>query len=337
MLTAMSGDPTLLNNFKEGLDMYATLGSKVYKNDYWDNMEHFKDGTKNEEGAKRRKKMKVLYLGITYGMGPNKLAESLKCSKEEAKQIIEDFYAGFPTVKEWMDKTKEDARKNGYVEDFWGRKRHLNDLLLDEYEFRSMESEKFNPLLFTHSRNKEIDNSVKLEYLDRIKKCRSLSDRDSVIAAAKRNNIIIKQNGGFISDAERQCVNARVQGSAATMTKKAMVKIANDPVMKRIGFRLLIAVHDELIGEVKECFAEEAAERLTFLMKEAASDVPCSFKCDAEIEDHWYLNEYSASLIKENSGYIKEGKTEEEAFNILCHKHTESTEDFLKDCLSRDV
>ena len=59
----MTQDPTLLDAYTNNKDMYAMLGTGVYNNDYWDNMEHYPDGTKNEEGTKRRKKMKVLYLG----------------------------------------------------------------------------------------------------------------------------------------------------------------------------------------------------------------------------------------------------------------------------------
>ena len=49
--------------YRNGRDLYATLGAGVYKNDYWDNMEQHEDGTPNIEGKNRRKKMKTLLLG----------------------------------------------------------------------------------------------------------------------------------------------------------------------------------------------------------------------------------------------------------------------------------
>lgn len=63
ILTAFCRDEHLLDAYQRGRDLYATLGAGVFKNDYWDNMEHYEDGTPNVEGKKRRKKMKTLYLG----------------------------------------------------------------------------------------------------------------------------------------------------------------------------------------------------------------------------------------------------------------------------------
>lgn len=81
-------------------------------------MEHHEDGTPNVEGKKRRKKMKTLLLGMSYGMGPNLLAKKMGVDKKEAEQIIEDFKTGFPQVQNWMDSTEKNAKDLGYVEDF---------------------------------------------------------------------------------------------------------------------------------------------------------------------------------------------------------------------------
>ena len=67
LLTAYSEDEKLLDAYNNGKDMYATMGMGVYNNDYWDNMEHYEDGTPNVEGKKRRKKMKTLLLGKPNG------------------------------------------------------------------------------------------------------------------------------------------------------------------------------------------------------------------------------------------------------------------------------
>lgn len=63
LLTAYSEDEKLLDAYNNGKDMYATMGMGVYNNDYWDNMEHYEDGTPNIEGKKRRSLMKKLLLG----------------------------------------------------------------------------------------------------------------------------------------------------------------------------------------------------------------------------------------------------------------------------------
>ena len=84
-------------------------------------------------------------------------------------------------------------------------------------------------------------------------------------------------------------VNARIQGSAADMSKLAMIKVGNDERLKELGFRLLIPVHDELIAECPEENMKECAERFAYLMSVAASDkltIPIS--CDVEVTRCWY-------------------------------------------------
>ena len=95
-------------------------------------MEHFEDGTPNPEGKKRRSKTKRLLLGIMYGMGAASIAVSIDGTVEEAQEIIDNFYKGFPTVKKWMDVSKENAKKYGYVEDICGRRRRLTDIQLKQ-------------------------------------------------------------------------------------------------------------------------------------------------------------------------------------------------------------
>ena len=101
----------MINAYKQGKDLYATIAMGVYHNDYWDNMEHHEDGTPNPEGKKRRSNCKKLLLGILYGMGPASIAVSINGTIEEAQSIIDGFYNAFPTVKNWMDKTRENAKK----------------------------------------------------------------------------------------------------------------------------------------------------------------------------------------------------------------------------------
>lgn len=63
ILSSMSNDENMLNAYRQDKDLYATIASKIYHNDYWDNMEHRQDGTENPEGKKRRKSVKSLMLG----------------------------------------------------------------------------------------------------------------------------------------------------------------------------------------------------------------------------------------------------------------------------------
>ena len=300
LLTAYSKEAKLTEAFAANRDVYATLGAGVFNNDYWDNMEHHEDGTPNVDGKNRRKKMKMLLLGMMYGMGPATLAGNMNVSMKEANKIIADFYSGFPDVAKWIRETEESVKVNGYVEDFWGRRRRLPDVLLPEYSITS-EATGFNPLLNTtglHNNEDLISKYRKL--LENLKYSRNYkADYQQIKNTAGAENVRIVNNGGFISRALRQSVNARIQGGAATMTKKAMIAIANDPEMKKYDFKLLIGVHDELIGECKEEYADECAERLVYLMKSCVPELNIALKCDPTIENNWAEDDYKNQLIKD--------------------------------------
>lgn len=318
----------MLDAFKNNKDVYATLGSGVYKNDYWDNMEHYEDGSPNVDGKKRRKTMKVLLLGMMYGMQAKTLSENMGVTIDEATQIVNDFHEGFPEVSKWIKKTEDDAKVKGYVEDFAGRRRNLPDLLLPEYSFKLDASKfnSFNPILGASGNvaDKNIEDKLIDKYKSILERSK-WSEYDSIKAQAEKEGLKIVKNGGFISRASRQCVNARVQGGAATMTKKAMLSIHNDEQMNKYGFQLLIGVHDELIGQCKEEYAQECADRLTYLMVNCVPELDVTFKCDSEIEKHWYENEYCNMINKEYS--------EHRDIERIYREHRESTKEKLNEYL----
>ena len=277
---------------------------------------------------------------MSYGMGPNLLAQRMGVDKKEADQIINDFKTGFPQVQAWMDKTEQDAIVKGYVEDFWGRRRRLPDLQLPKFEVKyskfNNQSNTFNPIL--GSSGKYINNnSDEIKYYqNKAEDCKSKFELDKLKAEAEEKGIYIKDNSGFISTAKRQCVNARIQGGAATMTKKAMIAISRDKEINDLGFHILIGVHDELIGECPKENADKVAERLTYLMKTAVPELPVNFKCDAEIEENWYQNEYSSIINADYNTYIKEkGMSDEEAFKLICEEHSEYDIDYLKSIINK--
>lgn len=77
--------------------------------------------------------------------------------------------------------------------------------------------------------------------------------------------------------------------SSADMTKKAMIAINNDNLLKEWDFHLLLQVHDEVIGECPIENANKCAERLSYLMIESAKEkISVPMKCDAEITKVWY-------------------------------------------------
>jgi len=284
----------MLDAYNSGKDLYAVIAEKVYHNKYEDNLEFYPDGTPNPEGKKRRGNCKQILLGIMYGRGAASVAEQIGSTVQEAQNIVDGFFTQFPKVREWINYTESFAKENGYVFDLWGRRRRLPDIQLPEYTVKfdsKHQVSNFNPLLFSKGFNP--NNDVLDKYRDRLKKCKSWKDKETIIKEAKSSGIDVTDNGGFIARAERQCVNARIQGGAASMSKRAMIALHNDPEMKELGFKLLIMVHDELIGECPKENIDKVSEKLAYWMKEAGKpEVSIPMKCDVAI--CYYVKEREA-------------------------------------------
>ena len=204
--------------------------------------------------------------------------------------------------------------------------------MLDKYEIRyKNKMQTFNPLIGSSGINNSIDPNIIRNYRLKLESCRSFREVNDIKEKAKADNLLIKDNSGIVSRTERQCVNARIQGGAATMSKRAMINVYNSEELKRLGFRLLIAVHDELIGECPEENKEECKRLLSELMIESARpEVEVPMKCDTDDFKSWYLDVYSSEIRKEYDGYL-ETNDEDSAFNILKANHVESTEGLLKE------
>lgn len=334
LLSMYSQDENMMNAYKEGKDLYATIASGVYKNSYWDNMEHHQDGTANPEGKKRRSNCKSLLLGIMYGRGAASIAEQIGSDYNGAQKIVDDFYSGFPKVKSWMDRTEQDASINGYVEDFWGRRRRLPDIQLEEYVITSPNgSSDFNPLLYTSGNSNKQNDTIE-GFKKQLSSARSYKEVNTIKSSIRAAGFEVRDNGGFIAQAKRQCVNSRVQGGAASMSKIAMRKVFDNQELKNLGFKILIQVHDELIGECPKENSEKVAEILTEVMKHCAEPtITVPFKCDATIEKSWYYTDYSDQIKEEFQEILKNGFDRDSALQKLSLNHEELTENQLKEML----
>lgn len=299
VMTQMCGDQKMLDAYKKGRDLYAEIASLAFDKPYEDCLEFYLDenGKKtdktNKEGKERRTQAKSILLGILYGRGIASVAEQLNCTKQKAQEIQNKVFRGFPAIQKFEQDSKQMAIEKGFVTTLWGRKRRLPNMQLPKYEFdfEAIVQRNFDPLSFDASDAIEeyVDYNLMDKYTRLMDNAYGRVAKEQVKAKAKQEGVIIKDNGGYIADAERQCVNSRIQGSAADMTKKSMILVGNDKRLKELGFRLLIPVHDELIAECPIENAVECKKRFADLMSEAAKDrleVPIS--CDVEVTKEWY-------------------------------------------------
>ena len=291
-LAHMSQDENMINAYLHGKDLYATIASKLYNKPYEECKEFRPDGTVNPEGKQRRSSVKPILLGIMYGRGVNSIAEQMNITKEEAQQVINDFYKQFPKVKEFVEFAQENARTYGFVETAWGRKRRLPNMQLDPIEI-TIENPNlistFNPLDFSSTENTEVSDEVYYKYLRLINRAYGREAKEKVKQQAKAEGYKLVDNGGYIADAQRQCVNSIIQGSAADMTKIAMIQIHRNKRLRELGYKLIIPVHDEVLGVCPKENAKEVRDILEYIMVHVVDDkFEIPMKTDIECTYRWY-------------------------------------------------
>lgn len=172
LLADFSEDPIMLDAFKHDKDVHAITAAKIYHKE------------PEEVTVNERRNAKTANFGISYGISAFGLSTRLGIPRAEAKEIIDNYFATFPTVKRYIEQSIEHAREKGYVETRMGRRRMLPDI---------------------GSRNPTVR--------------------------------------GY---AERNAVNAPVQGTAADIIKVAMIKIYDEMRRRGLKSKMIMQVHDEL-------------------------------------------------------------------------------------------
>ena len=172
IMAHLSQDQNMIEDFKLGHDIHAATAAKVFHK------------TIDEVTKSERSKAKTANFGIIYGISAFGLAQRMGVSRTEAKELIENYFKTYSGIKNYMDKSIEDARAKGYIETILKRKRYLPDI-----------------------------NS---------------------------HNATVR---GF---AERNAINAPIQGSAADIIKIAMIAIYRRFRQENIKSTMILQVHDEL-------------------------------------------------------------------------------------------
>lgn len=186
IIAGMSRDENMLKAFADGLDIHTATAAQVFGVD-------IKEVTREMRG-----RAKAVNFGIAYGQTAFGLAQGLKISKTEAKEIIDNYNRKFPGVRQLMNDNIQFARKNGYTQTILGRRRKLRDI---------------------NSANQTVR--------------------------------------GF---AERNAINAPIQGSAADMIKVAMINIQKEFRKHNFKSKMTLQVHDELVFDAHQSEVETITE-----------------------------------------------------------------------------
>jgi DNA polymerase-1 len=170
----------------------------------------------------RRSKAKMINYAVLYGKTPFTLAKDINVTPAVAQEFIDAYFGGFPRVRRFIDRTLETARRQGYVETMFGRRRMIPEL-----------------------------NS---------------------------------KNGMVRSEAERKTVNFPIQGTAADILKRAMLRVHE--ALRGDKARMILTVHDELLIESPEHETAVVVERVREAMQGAAQLV-VPLTVDVGIGPNW--------------------------------------------------
>ena len=212
VMAHLSQDEHMIEVFREGKDLHAATAANIYK-------KPIDEVTRDE-----RTKSKRANFGIIYGITVFGLAERLEIPREEAKMLIDGYFNTFPQVHDYMEKSKEVARQQGYVTTLFGRRRYLPDI-----------------------------NSA---------------------------NATVR---GF---AERNAINAPIQGTAADIIKVAMIHIYERFKREGIRSKMILQVHDELNFSVYPD-EKEKVERIVLEEMQNAFHMKVPLVADSGFGDNW--------------------------------------------------
>jgi DNA polymerase-1 len=183
--------------FKDGQDIHAITASQVF-------------GVPVEGmDPMVRRQAKAINFGIIYGISPFGLAQNLGIAQADAKAYIDAYFERYPGIKDYMERTKQLCREQGFVTTLFGRKVHLP----------------------------------------------GIKDKNPT-----RRNF-----------SERAAINAPIQGAAADIIKRAMIRIPKAFSEAKLSARMLLQVHDELLFEVPEKELDDTSKVVRKVMEGAAS------------------------------------------------------------------
>jgi DNA polymerase-1 len=199
LLAHVAGIDALREAFREGKDIHAMTASEVF-------------GVPLAAMTKEvRNRAKAINFGIVYGISAFGLARQLSIPQGEARAYIDAYFARYPGIRDYMDRTKRFAREHGYVATPFGRRCHVPG--------------------------------------------------------------IASKNPAQRAFSERAAINAPIQGGAADIIKRAMIRVPGALAAAGLSARMLLQVHDELLFEVAPAERDRTIEVVRAAMEGAAAPV----------------------------------------------------------------
>ena len=247
----VSGDEGLKDIFRNNWDFYSTIAIKTEKLDQY-SPDKKAENYLRKLAPKVRNKAKAYALGIPYGMGAYALGKNIDLTTKEAKVLVEGYLNGFPQLREWMDNSAKFAKDNGYIRTQVGRIRHLPKV--------KAIYEKVGDGMLDYNFVKELEYKHGAEAVKSIK-------RDFVNGVNNSRNV-------------------QIQGLAASIVNRAAIAINRK--FKEVGINgwVCAQIHDQIICEVEDSKAKEAADIVKDCM-ENTTKLSIDLKAPPAIAHNW--------------------------------------------------
>jgi DNA polymerase-1 len=212
IMAHLSADEGLLNAFAAQQDVHRATAAEVF------------DTELDDVTADQRRSAKAINFGLMYGMSAFGLGKQLGILRGQAQEYIDLYFDRYPGVKAYMDNTREQAAKQGYVETVFGRRLYLPEI--------------------------NARNAQRRQY------------------------------------AERSAINAPMQGTAADIIKRAMIRVHDWLTTDDTGGRMIMQVHDELVFEVDAGRVDDFQQKVSDIMCSAA-ELSVPLQVDVGVGQNW--------------------------------------------------
>ncbi len=201
-------DEHLVQAFRNGVDVHAATAAKIF-------------GIPVEQVSREQRSMaKTANFGIMYGISSFGLAQRLHLSRSAAKELIDGYFASFPSIRSFIDESVAFAREHGYVQTLFGRRRYLPDI----------------------------------------------QARNATVRAL----------------AERNAVNAPIQGTSADIIKLAMIGVAARMREEGLRSKMVLQIHDELVFDALPEEVPRLKQLVTDVMEHVMElSVPLTVECSS--------------------------------------------------------
>ena len=249
---SVSGDKGLQEIFEKNWDFYSTVAIKTEKLEGV-SADKAADNYLKKVDPLKRNTAKAYSLGIAYGMEAYALGRTLDVSQKEAQVLVDGYLDGFPQLKEWRERSREEVKANGKISNYVGRVRHLPRV---QKTFA-----KFGDRMMDWRFRKELEPQY---------------GKDQVMKAYRdyRNGL-------------NNCLNFQLQSLAAAVVNRAALAINRKAEEMGIDAKVQAQVHDQLIINIREDQAEEFAPIVQHLMEVTTQLPGVTLKAPPEIAVNW--------------------------------------------------